>query len=79
MADLGSRLMRHHLGADAAAPCCSDCGRRPLPGELLHVFDSGRTLCTLCVGALTPDARNPVRSERIHVASRPLAVLRRAA
>ena len=74
MRTLGDLLMHRGLGRTAdAAPCCSACRRRLLPGELSHVYDGGRVACTLCATG------EPLRSERVHAALRPLAVERRAA
>lgn len=50
-----------------------------MAGELMHVFESGKSLCTLCVGRLPEGERAPLRSERIHAAERPLDVVPRAA
>jgi hypothetical protein len=69
--DITSELQLNSLRAGHSAACCSACQRRLLPGEVLHVYDSGRTLCTLC--------RSPVRSERIHAAVSRLTVASRAA
>jgi hypothetical protein len=78
--DLASRLLKKSLGAMAGErSCCSHCRRSPLPGELMHVFERGRMLCTLCVAKLPDDKREPLRSERVHAAERKLAVMPRAA
>jgi hypothetical protein len=77
--DITSELQLHSVRAGHSAACCSACRRRLLPGELLHVYDSGRSLCTLCRGLLPADKRSPVRSERIHAAVSRLAVASRAA
>ena len=74
--DISAEIQLRSLHAGHSAACCSACERRLLPGELLHVYDSGRTLCTLCRVTL-PEA--PVRSERIHAANVRLAVVPRAA
>lgn len=58
------------------APCCSTCLRRLLPGETLHVYESGSSLCTLCA-AVRPE--EPLRRERIHASPMRLAVVPRAA
>jgi len=50
-----------------------------LPGETLHVYESGRSLCTLCAASVPEDARVPVRRERIHASAVALAVAPRAA
>lgn len=77
--DLSAALQRHSVRGARTLPHCASCRRRPLPGELLHVYDAGKTLCTLCVGALPVETRAPLRSERIHAAERQLAVVPRAA
>jgi hypothetical protein len=77
--DISSELQLHNLRADRSAPACSSCGRRLLPGEMLHVYEHDKALCTLCAGRLPDEQRAPVRSERIHAAQRQLAVVRRAA
>jgi hypothetical protein len=77
--DITSELQLNSLRAGHSAACCSACQRRLLPGEVLHVYDSGRTLCTLCRGLLPADTRSPVRSERIHAAVSRLTVASRAA
>lgn len=78
--DLAADLLRRSARADlAAAPCCTGCGRRPLPGELLHVYAADQALCTLCKSRLPDAERAPLRSERIHVGDRQLAVMPRAA
>lgn len=77
--DLAADLLRRSAKAHLAVPCCSGCGRRPLPGELLHVYTAERALCTLCAGRLPDEERAPLRSERIHAAERQLAVVPRAA
>jgi hypothetical protein len=58
---------------------CSKCNRTPLPGELLHELESGRVVCSLCLRELPADEQSPVRSERVHVGPRHLAVGPRAA
>jgi hypothetical protein len=78
--DLASMILRSSLGAlahDSAS--CAKCRRTPLPGELLHVFGSGEELCSLCLAELPEEKRAPLRSERVHVAERRLAVMPRAA
>jgi hypothetical protein len=77
--DLAADLLRRSARADLPAPCCHACGRRPLPGELVHVYDAGRALCTLCKGSLPDAERAPLRSERIHADERSLSVMPRAA
>ena len=53
--------------------------RSPLVGELMHVLESGRRVCSLCVARLPSRQGSPVASERIHASERPLAVMQRAA
>ena len=77
--DISAELQLHSLHAGHSAACCSACERRLLPGELLHVYESGRTLCTLCRASLPVADRAPLRSERIHAAAHRLAVAPRAA
>ena len=74
--DISSALQTHSVKARRAVPCCSDCDRRLLPGETLHVYESGRTRCTLCAGV---SAESPQRRERVHAAEVHLAVVPRAA
>jgi len=74
--DISSELQAHSAQAPTTAPGCSACERRLLPGETLHVYDSGRSLCTLCAAVLP---EKPQRRERIHAAAVRLAVVPRAA
>lgn len=72
--------MRHSLHAlHADGPRCSRCRRSPLVGELMHVLESGRRVCSLCVASLPSRQGPPVGSERVHASERPLAVMQRAA
>ena len=77
--DISAELQLHSLQAGRSEACCSACRRRLLPGELLHVYESGRTLCTLCRASLPLAERTPVRSERIYATAQRLAVVPRAA
>jgi len=77
--DLSAQLLVHCVRAGHAAPTCSACRRRLLPGEILHVYDRHEALCTLCAGRLPDDQRAPLRSERVHAGERQLAVIPRAA
>jgi hypothetical protein len=77
--DISEELQLHSLHADLGAQCCSKCLRRPLPGELVHVYDGGKTLCTLCMAQLPDEDRVPLRSERVYATGRRLAVVPRAA
>jgi hypothetical protein len=74
--DISSELQVHSVQAQTTAPCCTACTRRLLPGETLHVYESGSSLCTLCAAVL-PD--QPLRRERIHASAMRLAVVPRAA
>jgi hypothetical protein len=49
------------LLSEERARCC-DCGRTPLVGEDVHVYDRGKIVCELC-RQLRPAA--PVSSERV--------------
>jgi hypothetical protein len=78
--ELASLILRRSLGAvGTGRDCCSRCRRTPVAGELMHTFESGAVLCSLCLARLPEDERAPLRSERVHVADRPLAVMPRAA
>lgn len=75
MPDLAGFLLRKSLHTcSAGEPRCSSCGRSPVPGELVSVFEGERALCALCVGALPEPEREPLRRERVHASSRQLAV-----
>jgi hypothetical protein len=74
--DISSELQVHNLHASTEVPGCSSCDRRLLPGETLHVYESDRTLCTLCA-AVQPD--EPLRRERVRATAVRLAVVPRAA
>src|SRR4051794_37883092 len=60
--DITSELQAHSIQTPGTAPGCEGCQRRLLPGETLHVYESGRSLCTLCAAALPEE---PLRRERI--------------
>ena len=78
--DLAAMILRTSLGAlGHHRSACSECRRTPLAGELLHVFESGDTLCSLCLAGLPEQERLPLRSERVHAGERRLAVVPRAA
>lgn len=75
--EIASILLRNSLGSvhsDRAS--CAACHRTPLIGELLHVLESGREVCSLC---LTAGDGEPVRSERVRATDKKLAVVPRAA
>lgn len=74
--DITEELQFRSLHERRTVPCCSACERRLLPGETLHVYDSGRSLCTLCAGAM---GKEPERRERIRATAVGLAVVPRAA
>ena len=74
--DISAELQAQSLQALRSVPCCSACERRLLPGETLHVYESGQSLCALCTGIV---AAEPVRRERIRATAEPLAVVPRAA
>jgi hypothetical protein len=78
--DLASLILRRSLralGHDLSS--CSRCRRTPVPGELVHVFESDRKLCALCLARLPEAERAPLYSERVHVADRRISVLPKAA
>jgi hypothetical protein len=78
--ELASLILRRSLGAlgtDRSA--CSRCHRTPVAGELMHVFESSKVLCSLCLATLPEAERSPVRSERVHVGERRIAAVPRAA
>ena len=79
MPDISPFLIRVSMGAPTEAPSCSDCGRTPLAGELIHRLESGTRLCELCFRALPEELRVAVRSDRVHASERALAVAPRAA
>ena len=72
--ELASSILRHSVsGFTYGGVHCHRCGRTPLVGELMHVLESERMVCQLCVPRLRARDGEPVRSERVH-AGRPLAV-----
>lgn len=78
--DLTVLLLRKSVGSMTSERAqCSVCHRTPLTGELLHVFESDRVLCQLCLSRLPEDRRKPLRSERVHASERHLAVVPHAA
>jgi hypothetical protein len=80
MPDLASILVRSSIGAlPPSAAACGDCHRTPLAGERMHELDGGLTLCDLCFAGLPEERRVAVRTERVHVSERRLAVVPRAA
>ena len=58
---------------------CEHCRRTPLIGEVVHLLESGRQVCTLCVGRTHARHGERVSSKRVRATERPLAVVARAA
>ena len=80
MPELASMLVRSSIGTLApSTTSCAQCRRTPLAGERMHELDGGRTLCDLCFAGLPDERRLAVRSERVGVTARRLAVVPRAA
>jgi hypothetical protein len=80
--EMSALLMRNTLGSlRSDEPRCSRCGRNPLVGEFLHVLESGKRVCSLCVTRVVAREGEPISSERVRSCERPLAVVqqRRAA
>ena len=78
--DLHETLLRNSIdrvGADRDG--CGGCGRVPLSGEVMHDLEDGRHLCALCLKRVPEAQREPLRSQRVHVGARRLAVVPRAA
>jgi hypothetical protein len=72
--EIAPMLLRRSVGSlTHGGAHCSRCGRTPLVGELMHVLESERMVCQLCVTRLRARDGEPVRAERVH-AGRPLAV-----
>jgi hypothetical protein len=47
--DLERELLRKGVGArEARRPHCADCGRTPLVGERVHLYERGTVVCALC-------------------------------
>jgi hypothetical protein len=47
--DLERELLRKGVGARRALQQhCADCGRAPLVGERVHVYERGALVCALC-------------------------------
>ena len=78
--DMDSILMQTRLGAvPQDGPRCSSCGRSPLVGERMHVFDSGTTACSLCAPRLVASEGEPVADELVRSTARRLAVVQQRA
>jgi hypothetical protein len=75
--DLHETLLRNSVASvQAGRDGCSKCRRIPLSGELMHDLEDGRHLCSLCLKAVPQSQREALRSERVHVLPRRLAVER---
>jgi hypothetical protein len=47
--DLERELLRKGVGArEAGRRHCADCGRTPLIGERVHIYERGTVVCALC-------------------------------
>ena len=47
--DLERELLRKGVGArEAGRRRCADCGRTPLVGERVHIYERGTVVCALC-------------------------------
>jgi len=78
--ELASIILRRSIGAlGHSRSSCASCRRTPVAGELMHVFESERLLCSLCLAHLPEGERAPLRSERVHVGERRIAVIPKAA
>jgi hypothetical protein len=62
--DLERGLLRKGVGAlEAGRTTCADCGRTPLVGETIHLYEGGAVVCELCRGRRRTA---PERSELMH-------------
>jgi hypothetical protein len=62
--ELGLALLRRGIDARAAGrEQCDHCGRTPLIGERIHVYESDAVLCELCRAL---ERRPPVQSRIVH-------------
>lgn len=78
--DLAQMWVRKSVRALSGAHCdCDKCRRSLLSGELLHEFEGGRRVCSLCLAQMPEHRRTPVRSERVHASERHLPVAARPA
>jgi hypothetical protein len=71
---LERRLLRNGVDAlEADRTCCVDCGRTPLIGEHVHLYDAARPgiVCELC---RMLRVERPVASEIVRHSERGLAV-----
>jgi hypothetical protein len=59
--DLERELLRKGVGAlEAGRRHCADCGRTPLVGERVHIYERATVVCALC------RPRRPAAPERSH-------------
>jgi hypothetical protein len=80
--EMSSLLMRNTLDSlRNDEPRCSRCQRNPLVGEFLHVLESGKRVCSLCVPRVAAREGEPISAELVRSSERRLAVVqqRRAA
>jgi len=80
--EMSSLLMRNTLDSIRTdEPCCSRCRRNPLVGEFLHLLESGKRVCSLCLPQVVTREGEPVSAELVRSNERRLAVVqqRRAA
>ena len=78
VADLERELLRRGVGAlTADRHRCADCGRTPLIGERIHLYDAHEIVCELCRPLRR---REPVGSDSVrHVEYGHTVRIRRAA
>jgi hypothetical protein len=74
--DLERALLRKGVGArEAGRHHCADCGRTPLVGERVFIFEPGAVVCALC----RPRRRAaPVRAQTVQHSERGQTVRLRA-
>jgi transcription initiation factor TFIIIB Brf1 subunit/transcription initiation factor TFIIB len=61
--DLDRELLHKGVGALVRdRPACPDCGRTPLTGEVVHVYEHGDAVCALCRPGR---GEEPLRTERV--------------
>jgi len=80
--EMSSLLMRSTLDSlRNDEPRCSRCRRTPLVGEFLHVLESGKRVCSLCLPPVVAREGEPISAELVRSGERRLAVVqqRRAA
>jgi hypothetical protein len=75
--EIEGMLIRKGIGQlSAARISCSSCNRTPLPGEKLHRFETGRTLCDLCLPQRPAHKPGPISSEQVLVTERSIRITR---